>query len=282
MATELKLCTYNILAPCWAKLSSYPELSWPYIDKELRRTRIIATLTDLAETHDIIALQETQEDELPYIYNALENLGFNGFHVHHDDTYWEQYITEDPPFASNGVALFWKTATVTMTEIAGHPFSESGNHGIIGIFVKDGKTFRVACAHLDSDHGGWRAKESKAMVALLEPMQNVVDIIIGDLNFNTAHGPYNNIFKANNFTNLLKVLGTEELTHCYNSSYGGNDNWGIIDQILYRGADVLPVAGQVLNFNVWNDGQNEAERSALLFQRNGSDHFVVTGTISMQ
>lgn len=279
MTMELSLCTYNILAPCWADLSIYPQNSHPYIDKQFRRNLIINTLKQLSVKHDIIALQETQDDELPFLISELNSLGFSGFHINHKDDYWAKYITIDPPFVSNGVALFWKSENITMLEINGYDLSTKGNRCIMGKFKKNNKIFRIVCVHLDTDTGGARAKEAKDIIEILPKENNVTDIILGDFNFNTEYGPYNNIFKSNRFLNLLKVLGKEDMTHPFDFSYAGNNNYGSIDHILFRGNNVTPVDGEILDFNVWKESNSMDDRISLLLQKNGSDHFIVTGKI---
>lgn len=275
----LNLATFNVLAPCWANPSEYPASSLPYLDKVKRRGLIIQTIQTLAKSNDIIALQETQEDEYGYFYDAMIKIGFDGYHVNHRDDYWSRYITIDPPFVSNGVALFWNKKTINFLEINDCKLSDDGNHCIFTILKKNNKIFRLICCHLDSDTGGKRTKESKAIMDNLKPIDGTTDIIIGDLNFNIDNGPYNRIFYSNNFTDVLKSLGREEMTHPFDFTYMGNSNFGIIDHILVRNAK--PVDGKVLTFNVWNDGTTSEERINLLLQRNGSDHFVVCGTITM-
>jgi endonuclease/exonuclease/phosphatase family metal-dependent hydrolase len=279
MTVQLKLCTYNVLAPCWADPSIYPLISRPHLDKDKRRVAIIRTLVSLAQTHDIIALQETQEDEISYYKEELKKEGFLCFSVNHDDNYWARYITVDPPFVSNGVAVFWNARVVDMLTISGCSFSNKGNRGIIGTFRKNNKVFRVVCAHLDSDTGGARAKESKSLISQLPPLANTTDFILGDLNFTVENGPYNNIFNKANFVSIMKYLGKEEMTHPFDISYGGNDNYGIIDHILVRGA--VPINGEVITFGVYQDAQTVDERISLLLQRNGSDHFIVSGLINI-
>jgi mRNA deadenylase 3'-5' endonuclease subunit Ccr4 len=276
--TTLNLSTFNVLAPCWATPSEYPASSLPYLDKVKRREHIIQTLLNLANSNDVIALQETQEDENNYFSDALSKVGFNGYHVNHRDDYWSRYITVDPPFVSNGVSLFWNKKNITLLNISNCPLSDDGNHCILATFKKDNKTFRLVCCHLDSDTGGRRSKEAKAIMDLLTPTDGITDIVIGDLNFNTDNGPYNRIFYTNNFTDVLKYVGKEEMTHPFDFTYMGNSNYGVIDHILVRNA--IPIDGKVLTFNVWVDGQTSEERINLLLQRDGSDHFVVSGTVS--
>lgn len=277
--TQLNLSTFNVLAPCWSNPSEYPNNSLSYLDKVKRRALIIQTIQSLAKSNDIIALQETQEDEFGYFYDAMTKAGFDGFHANHRDDYWSRYITINPPFVSNGVALFWNKKTVTVLNINASNLSDDGNHCIFTKLKKGNKQFRLICCHLDSDTGGRRSKESKAMMDLLTPIDGMTDIIIGDLNFNIDNGPYNRIFYSNNFIDVLKSLNKEEMTHPFDFTYMGNSNYGIIDHILVRNA--VPVDGKVLTFNVWNDGITSEERINLLLQRDGSDHFVVSGSITL-
>ena len=276
MTNTINLCTYNVLAPCWADPTIYPASSLAYLDRYVRRAIIINVLKNLAQTNDIIALQETQDDEFPALQTAMAKIGFVGFSTNHHDDYWGSYATVDPPFVSNGVALFWNQKKLNLLEINGYNFSDDGNRGVIAYFRQNNKLFRVTCAHLDTDTGGRRAKEAKGIVDLLVPNDNLIDIILGDFNFDTDQGVYNNIF--NNFIDVLAAVGNENQTHPFTTSYAKNANYGVIDHIMVRNA--TPVAGNILDFNVWTDGANEEERINLTLQRNGSDHFIVTGSVS--
>jgi len=143
MMNTIKLVTYNVLAPCWAQPSYYPTSSAQYLDKVTRRVSIINVLKDLAKTNDVIALQETQEDEIVFFKETLSKEGFSGFNVNHKDDYWSKYIVADPPFVSNGVALFWNNRTTNLLEVHGYNFSNSGNRGIIAYLRKNNKLFRI-------------------------------------------------------------------------------------------------------------------------------------------
>jgi mRNA deadenylase 3'-5' endonuclease subunit Ccr4 len=277
MLDTLTLCTYNILAPCWTNPGIYPTSSVPYLDRYVRRDIKIDILNNLAKTHDIIALQEIQDDEYPVLKEAMKQIGFQGFNVNHRDDYWENYITLDPPFVSNGVGLFWNKKNINILEIQGHNFSDDGNKGIVAYFRKNNKLFRVTCVHLDTKRGGRVTNEAQSIVDLLVPGEDLTDIIIGDLNFNTGQEVYD-VFKDSNFIDVYDAVGEKGVERPLNTSYAGNTNCGIIDHIMIRNA--TPVSSSILDFNAWSDGsQDPEERINLTLQRIGSDHFIVIGKI---
>ena len=67
----LRLCTFNILAPCWSSDAHYPKSTIPLLDINKRRPKILETINKLAKGCDIFALQETQEDEIHHYNNLL-------------------------------------------------------------------------------------------------------------------------------------------------------------------------------------------------------------------
>ena len=275
----IRLCTFNILAPCWASPTHYPESTLSLLDINKRRPKILETINNLAKGCDLFALQETQEDEIHYYNKLLCGLGFQGFHTNHDDGYWEKSITPDRKFVSNGVALYWKTSSIKVDNIHLATLSEGGNKCIILNGKKGNKKIRVACVHLDSDYGGRRKSEAKNLMNLLTPDSGITDIVIGDLNFDADNKPYKKTFGKHKFKDVLKSIGKEEKTHPYVDGYLGNSQYVIIDHILVRNG--TPTDGKVNNFNVWIDGKTTEERVNLLFERNGSDHFPVHGIIKL-
>ena len=274
----IKLCTFNILAPSWASFTHYPESAFSLLDINKRRPKILETIINLAKDCDIVALQETQEDEIHYYNKLMNEIGFEGVHVNHDDSYWEKSITSDRPFVSNGVAMYWRTSTIKIDKIHLPILSEGGNKCIVLHAKKGGKKIRIACVHLDSDYGGRRKSEAKNLMNILTHNSEITDIVIGDLNFDADNKPYKKTFGKHKFKNVLKVVGKEEKTHPYINGYLGNSRYVIIDHILVRNG--TPLDGKVVNFNVWDDGKTTEERVNLLLERSGSDHFPVIGIIN--
>jgi endonuclease/exonuclease/phosphatase family metal-dependent hydrolase len=275
----LKLLTFNILAPSWASPTHYPESTLPLLDIDKRRPLILETIKQLVADCDVCALQETQEDEICHYNELLCSLGFQGVHANHNDSYWEKSITPDVPFVSNGVALYWRTNSIEMNNIHIADLSDNGNRCIILNAKKDNKNIRIACLHLDSDHGGRRKKESRMLLDILKPDPKVRDIVIGDLNFDADNKSFKKTFGRHKFKDVLKAVGKEEKTHPYIDGYLGNSQYTIIDHVLVRNAK--PINGKVNNFNVWNDGKTTEERVNLLFERSGTDHFPVNAVIQL-
>ena len=277
MQNQLKIATFNVLAPCWASPVNYFPTSETFLNRQFRRALIIQALQKLVISHDFIALQETQEDEIHFFENELKACGFAGFHVNHKDSYWQKYVTPDVPFAPNGVGLYWNTKKVLNLSKELLSLSEDGNSCAFATFKMGSTTIRVVSCHLDADQSGKRLKQANAIMAALPRKNNTIDIVAGDFNFNTDMGPLQQIISKSNFVNILEAVGKQEATHPFTSKYAQNANYGNIDHILVRGA--IPKDGTVLTFNVWQDATSEEERVNLLLQRNGSDHFIVTGQI---
>jgi endonuclease/exonuclease/phosphatase family metal-dependent hydrolase len=280
MMNIINLCTYNVLAPCWADPNVYPQSSLKYLDKWKRQEVKINVLKDLVKTMDIIALQETQDGEFHVLAEVITSFGFGSFSVNHQDNYRDKYITQDPPFVPNGVGLFWNEKTIKMNEINGFDASDKGNRCIMGCFEKDVKKFRVVCVHFDTDRGKRRDREAHAVMNLLEPKDGIVDIVLGDFNFTTSHAIYKNIFGSNGFLDVIDTIGADNASHLFATSYPENSNCGVIDHITVRNG--IPVSGEILTCNVLGDGKNREERINLILQRNGSDHFIVSGVIGYE
>ena len=111
---NIRVATFNILAPCWASVDFYPQNTAPFLDRLARRNAITKVLKRLANENDFIALQETQKGEIEYFEHVLESVGFEGYNVTHEDTYWQSYVRPDVKFSPNGVALYWNVNSVSL------------------------------------------------------------------------------------------------------------------------------------------------------------------------
>lgn len=282
--TKLNLSTFNVLANTWIHLEYYPKSSYKFLEKDIRLRKTLRTLRSLGKTNDVIALQETEMDLLPLFNKELKKLGFELFHSNHDDNYWDKYIIPGYPFVSNGVTLAWKKDKLSVINIDQYNLSDDGNRCIIGLFkLANEKLIRIACVHLDGDTHGKRIEETKSLIANMPLIDNVIDIIIGDLNYNYNISPENNIFFQNNFHSILKYVGKDEPTHPFSNEYKDNDNLGIIDHILIRNTNyTITVDGHVINYQLFSIVASEEERANLLLDINGSDHFPVTATITIK
>lgn len=282
-AAPIKIVSFNILAPPWAKPSSYPESSEPYLDRELRRVSIIDVLNSLKGSSDVIALQEITPIEFGYIKSALKD--FVAIQVNHDPDYWSQYITDNPPWEPNGNALFLKKSTFKNVSFSDVPLSTSGNHGAYAEakLKANNQQVKIFSVHFDSDHGGNRKKEMEAAVAHIGAASNSIDIIAGDFNSSPQQGNYSNLLELQGYIDVLAAIGNTEITTPYTTQYSSSNNFGIIDHVMVRNAQ--PIAGDVIDnnlFTIYPDGPahaNEEPRITANLQITGSDHFPVWGSI---
>ncbi len=277
---DIKIVSFNILAPCWASPNLYPPSSTPLLDRVIRRDRIIAFLQQQASTTPIVALQETTEVELGYIKNALKNQ-YDMYAAYHSPSYWSNWITIDPPWEKNGVAILVKKGYLTNVTFQDIALSDSGNHSAYlqgKLKSNPQKAIRIASVHLDSDKSYNRDRELKALLQIMTPVPGSIDIIAGDFNFEINNGNLKTDLVAAGFKDVLTTLGIDEPTHPFSSTYYKTSNFTDIDHVLVRNA--TPVAGQVFNFNLWNlYPTNEEARINANFTISGSDHFPVTGTV---
>ena len=286
---KLTILSFNCLAPCYAQPKWYYPENEVKLDKIYRRERIIKLLTrdyhnnsklKLYEQPDIISLQEVTDDtieiingitynregEYKYFKSVLENDYYCKFYPH-DKTYWESYFSSDPtsPYAyiKNGNALFLKKKSFSEPIWFDKSNSLSGNHSVYAetIHLNSGKKLRINNVHFDSDVGGNRLKELESLLSFLVFDNNIIDLIIGDFNASTEQANLKQLLVDKKFTNILKFIQDElgynvfEQTHPFTSQYNGNNVYGPIDHILYRGDKILPdltilVSGTKLNINL--------------------------------
>ncbi len=282
-ATPIKVVSFNILAPPWATPTSYPDSSAPYLDRNLRLIQILDVLNQLKGSTDVISLQEVSEPEYLQVKNALN--GFVGIVAFHDPSYWSQYISNDPPWEPNGNALFFKSSKFKSISLSDVPLSNTGNHAAFGTAVIKGSNqpFRAIAVHFDSDTGANRKREMQAVLRLLTPQPETVDLIAGDFNSSPEQGNYSNIFQLGGFVDVLTAVGNTELTTPYTTQYSSSINFGRIDHIVVRNA--TPVDGGVLTFDMFTlfpdlpGNVNEEDRITENLRISGSDHFPIWGSI---
>ncbi len=282
-AATLKVVTFNILAPPWASLDGYPDSAAPFIDRIYRRGVIINNLNQLKDSTDVISLQETTPVEFGYISAALKD--FTGFQVTHDPEYWSNYITEDPPWEPNGVAILVKKSVFKNIAFSDQALSESGNHGafMTAVHKATNKKVRIVSVHLDSDHGGNRNKEMGAALELVPLPSTSIDMIVGDFNSNPEQGNYAVDLTSLGFKDVLDAIGNNEATHPYAASYNSNSHYRDIDHIVVRNA--IPGSGDVVDYNLYSlypvvpGNLYEDQRITANMQMTGSDHFLVWGLV---
>ena len=274
--TTIQIVTFNVLAPCWANPSSYPEGS--RLDRVYRRGKIISVLQSLAPKTDFFCLQETTPTEYVQFAEALTD--FTGVQVNHDSSYWSRYATENPPWESNGVALFIKKKVYSKPRFNTMINSDDGNHGAYAemTHVKTGKKIGLVSIHLDSDTGGHRDKEFSAVLDFLKSRSVDITLIGADLNYVTTSGPIKKGLEETGLVDLLGSLGIEKRTCPDIAGYTNSTVYSTIDHLLVKGA--TPVTGDVIDNNLWNLYPDESDaRLELNLQLSGSDHFPVWGQV---
>lgn len=292
----LSIASWNILAPSWAAVEYYYPSSAPFLNREKRREAILKVVKRLCidEKHDFVALQEIEQGEIQILLQHFNQLGYSGSYAFHDDLYWQSDITQEVPFASNGVALFWRRATVYKLYTTNVALSNQGNHCIVGLFViANNRLARVASCHFDADYANRRNAEATALMnyfdiydteylhAAHRRPEESIDIIAGDLNFSTATGPLANILVAKaQFVDAHNSLGVAVSTHPFTKKYQKNDNYGIIDHILIRNATKI-IGASTEDFDVMQLASHEESRVNLLLQKSGSDHFLIRAAIRL-
>jgi endonuclease/exonuclease/phosphatase family metal-dependent hydrolase len=279
-ADPIKVITFNILGTCWADPTIYPASARPFLDRTYRRPRIIQFLQSHPEA-DIIALQEVTAVEFGYINDKLST-DYAGFQSFHAPTYWSQYVTQDPPWEPNGNALFIKRSAFKNINFSDVPLSDDGNHATFAQVTHktSNKSVRVLSVHLDSAYAYNREREFQAALALLPKSSSKVDIIAGDFNIDVTKSNLQQDIDKAGFHNVLAEMGVDEVTSPYLSMYYANSVYGPIDCVLSRNAQ--PTAAGVFDFDLFTlypDKKDEDARITANFQRCGSDHFPVSGTV---
>jgi len=283
----IKVLSFNKLAPTWADPNIYPSSCSNLLVIPARTQRTVAWMqnNDMSQ-YDAIAWQETEAIDNGPIKAALGN-GFSFFQVNHADSYWAGYITVDPPFAPNGVAIAINQMKYDRCVYVDKPLG-TGNHGAIAICRHKalGRWFRFASVHFDSDQGGRRGKEANTLAdyfALESSHSNYVDVIAGDINSDTDTGVINQRFTSAGYVDIGHALGSTSSTHPWSTAYNSNSQWAIIDHVLVKGTGSTPTAYKVFDsdlYTTYPGTANENTRICLQLEYMGSDHFPVSGTFT--
>jgi endonuclease/exonuclease/phosphatase family metal-dependent hydrolase len=276
--SSINVVSFNVLAPCWASPSRYPQSLVPYLDRALRRALIIKFLTRASKKADIITLQETTRVEFSYFKEALQDT-YYAFEVYHDPAYWSEWITTDVPWEPSGVAIFVKKTSFTNVNFRDIALSKDGNHSAYfeGIQQSTGLLIRAASIHLDSGLDSNRYQELNALLRRMPPKSGSRDIIAGDFNQDTQTSRINQSLEENNFVDTLQYLNREEWTHPFDVE--DDKNAGILDHIIVR--NTTPIEGHVFNSNLWKlYPHDESGRIIANFQIIGSDHFPLYSVVN--
>jgi endonuclease/exonuclease/phosphatase family metal-dependent hydrolase len=277
-SSRIDVVVFNVLAPVWAAPDWYPaDMDPALLDTEWRRERITAFLRQRAATADLVALQEVQDSELPYLAQALGG-DFAGVMSTNARDFWSNWLVEGIPWAPNGTAVFVRRSAFGSPRF--HELDQSTGNSLAWVSARHlatGQRIRFASVHLDSDSQVNRQVELNALLDLWGTGNaGTTDLIAGDINEDTIHGSLSNPLKRNGFIDVLATLGNREQTHPWLETYYMSNKWGILDHVLLRNGD--PISGDVVDFGVWAI-KDETARISANFEASGSDHFPVVATV---
>jgi mRNA deadenylase 3'-5' endonuclease subunit Ccr4 len=155
---SLDVVAFNVLAPVWAAPDWYPaDMDPALLDTGYRRERIVAFLHERAATADLVALQEVQDSEFPYLAQALGE-DFVGFMSTNHPDLWANWLVEGIPWAPNGTAVFVRRSAFGSTKFL--ELEQSDGNSVAWVSARhlaSGQEIRFASVHLDSDRSTARS-----------------------------------------------------------------------------------------------------------------------------
>ncbi len=295
---DLKLSTFNVLAPCFANPIYYPDNCAQVIaNTNYRLSKISTEIGALkAAGTTVFCFQEITPEMYEGISETFTSIvGFGKFQsyvAYHDPNYWKLYQPDPHHPVPNGNATFVLTDVwniLAWESVSTNPIGQgAGNRAAytkLSHKIASAHVFHVMNVHLDSDHGGNRKKEIKGALYYLNSHTRAgeTQVVIGDLNNTTSSGSIREILDSAGMVNSKNPL---EPTHPFTNSYNGNNNWASIDHIMYKSGTAIAVGDTtVRNHDLWDmypilsPDTNNPLRILANFDICGSDHFSVHGTI---
>jgi endonuclease/exonuclease/phosphatase family metal-dependent hydrolase len=274
---RIDVVSFNVLAPIWAAPDWYPaDMDPSFLATDYRRPRIDAFLSAQAATADVVAFQEVQASEFPYLADAIGGQ-FVGIMSRNDRDFWSNWVVPQIGWAPNGTALFLRSSA--FSDVRFHVLHQADGNSVAwasATHVASGERTRIASVHLDSDSQKNRNREFRTLLGLWGPAKGGIDIIAGDFNQDTIKGSLSKLLKRTRLVDVLAALGNREQTHPWLESYYMSDKWGVIDHVLVRGGE--PLSGDVIDSGVWSI-EDETARIEANFDACGSDHFPVVAAV---
>jgi mRNA deadenylase 3'-5' endonuclease subunit Ccr4 len=221
---ETRIATWNLLAPEYVRVEGgrdfYRDVH-PWDEWDRRRPRILQDVSVLADSADLLCLQEVSE---PFwreaLAGALEESGFAS-------------ASEFDPRYRVGVALAWRRSVFALErETAKYPHPEAQRGRIVAQqlrHLRGGHSMRAASAHLK-----WSPSADERRTTLDEAISRVsrgdavdAEVLVGDLNFDP---------KAHDAWPAWAALGWRT-THPEDTAptWAADGRCDRLDAILYRG-----------------------------------------------
>jgi endonuclease/exonuclease/phosphatase family metal-dependent hydrolase len=295
---DLRISTFNVLAPCYATPIYYPDNCAQVIANTNYRLSKIATEISVlkAAGTTVFCFQEiTPEmyDGISATFTAIAGSGkFQKYVAYHDPKYWRTYQPDPLNPVPNGNATFVLTDfwnILALDNVSTNPTGQgAGNHAAyarLSSKTSPSHVFNVINVHLDSDHGGNRKKEIAGALNYLNANSQAgeAQLVVGDLNNITSSGSIKQILDSAGMVNSKNPL---EATHPFSNGYNSNNNWASIDHILFKFGTATALGDTTIrNHGLWDTypilspDTNNPPRILANFDICGSDHFSVHGTI---
>lgn len=256
---DLRLLSWNVLAPCWVNQPWYPTLFELAANYEERFSKIVHKILSL--DFDVVLIQEAQEDIVPLLKQKL-----NDFYVFHHS--WNHPTAASVP---NGLLTLirkdWKYAsTVTVN----NDILDEKRGEAIQIITLPTKNIHIVNVHLDYNDHLCQAKMVKDKCRRLLNINNDLTIVAGDMNSEREecnqfewHDLVDVFHEANDYNNVPTFYWDPGL--CKRNT--------AIDHIFYNPSQI-----KLIEYGkAWNN-LNGSLKDALL--QLGSDHIYVWATFN--
>ncbi|UJR07163.1 hypothetical protein I4U23_011451 [Adineta vaga] len=168
---DLSLLSWNILAPCWILKEWYPSMYDLAADNRTRLELVISHIKTLA--HDIVFIQEAQEDQLDLFKEKLSN------------DYYYEYISNNPTpcSAANGLLTLIRKNYLYASEIKiTNGILDLQRGEAIQIITIPSKNLYLLNIHLDYNH---RLDQSKMIFERCKTLigeEHSIALMAGDIN----------------------------------------------------------------------------------------------------
>jgi mRNA deadenylase 3'-5' endonuclease subunit Ccr4 len=176
----LRIVSYNILAPSYARRDRYPYTGPELLPWEARRDRLVQRITGFDA--DIVCLQEVEEYVFRFLQSRLEPFGFRGVYA--------QKAMNRP----DGCATFYSGEQLDLLENRRHLYSDGGaapDSGHLALktkFAVDSRELSIVNTHIRWDEPDARGADHIGFRQVTNLLQSVVPappvpvIICGDFN----------------------------------------------------------------------------------------------------
>lgn len=271
LSTNLRVLTYNILAPVFVTASEYP-VDPALLARDARWPIIFAYLQSVIDQFDVFCLQEVEETIVPFLVSVLGGAFVSHFEAH-DPSHWSGYYDAAHPYVANGNMVFIRKSKVSGSVTFGAVVTpEDGAHHLSAEFTTvNGKRVQLFCVHLDSDVGGNRKKELLDIISAFKA--GYEHIVCGDWNCNTDVANLQKILKSGNIRDGMKELGPlkDVATHPFTDKYNDNPVYGAIDRVAISKNIQILYDSMVFSIIAATD----TERISACLRLYGTDHYPV-------